>query len=66
MNDKSLAQMMFSNAALFGGGPDALAVGDAAPEFSLQGSDGAVHQLNQYRGRQPVVLAWFPRAATPG
>lgn len=66
MNDKSMVQMLFGSAALFGGSADSLAVGDRAPNFSLKGSDGNVHQLDQYLGKQPVVLAWFPRAATPG
>ena len=37
-----------------------LSVGDQAPEFSLPGSDGKQHSLASYRGRQAVVLAWFP------
>lgn len=40
--------------------------GDLAPEFMLPGSDGAVHRLADYRGRQRVVLAWFPKAFTGG
>jgi thioredoxin-dependent peroxiredoxin len=42
-----------------------LKVGDAAPEFSLAGSDGKTHRLSDYRGRA-VVLAWFPKAFTGG
>jgi len=42
-----------------------LKVGDRAPEFSLQGTDGKVHKLSDYQGRS-VVLAWFPKAATRG
>lgn len=42
-----------------------LAVGDPAPEFALQGSDGKLHRLSDYRG-QTVVLAWFPKAFTGG
>ena len=42
-----------------------LEIGDPAPGFALQGSDGKVHQLSQYRG-QAVVLAWFPKAFTVG
>jgi peroxiredoxin Q/BCP len=39
--------------------------GDAAPEFSLPGSDGKTHTLSDYKGRT-VVLAWFPKAFTGG
>ena len=42
-----------------------LAVGDMAPAFSLQGSDGKTHTLAQSKGRA-VVLAWFPKAFTAG
>jgi thioredoxin-dependent peroxiredoxin len=44
----------------------ALDVGDPAPDFSLQGSDGKTHSLADYRGKQAVVLAWFPKAYTRG
>ena len=43
-----------------------LKVGDTAPDFSLRGSDGKTHKLSAYRGKQAVVLAWFPKAFTPG
>ena len=43
-----------------------LKVGDMAPEFSLQGTDGNTHALSDYRGKQAVVVAWFPRAFTRG
>ena len=42
-----------------------LEIGDAAPEFALQGSDGKTHQLSEYRGTT-VVVAWFPKAFTGG
>lgn len=42
-----------------------LAVGDVAPDFALQGTDGKLHKLSDYRG-QAVVVAWFPRAFTSG
>ena len=42
-----------------------LKVGDGAPEFALQGSDGKVHKLSDYKGKT-VVLAWFPEAFTGG
>jgi peroxiredoxin Q/BCP len=44
----------------------ALEVGASAPAFSLPGSDGQTHSLEQPRGKRPVVLAWFPKAFTPG
>ena len=39
-----------------------LKVGDPAPPFSLPGSDGKLHSLASYRGKQVVVLAWFTKA----
>ena len=42
-----------------------LKVGDKAPDFALQGSDGKVHKLSDYKGKT-VALAWFPKADTPG
>lgn len=43
-----------------------LAVGDPAPDFELVASDGRTHRLADYRGRQAVVIAWFPMAFTSG
>ena len=42
------------------------ALGALAPAFSLPGSDGAVHALADHVGKRGVVLAWFPKAFTPG
>ncbi len=42
-----------------------LKVGDAAPDFSLAGSDGKTHKLSGLKGKA-VVLAWFPKAFTGG
>jgi cytochrome oxidase Cu insertion factor (SCO1/SenC/PrrC family) len=42
-----------------------LKVGDMAPDFALQGSDGKIHKLSDYKGKT-VVLAWFPKAFTGG
>jgi peroxiredoxin Q/BCP len=46
--------------------PTVVKVGDMAPDFSLQGTDGKVHKLSDYRGKTNVVIAWFPRAFTQG
>ena len=43
-----------------------LKVGDTAPPFELQGSDGKTYTLKQFRGKMPVVVAWFPKAFTGG
>jgi peroxiredoxin Q/BCP len=43
-----------------------LKVGDAAPAFSLPGSDGKTHSLAASKGKRAVVLAWFPKAFTGG
>jgi len=40
--------------------------GDAAPAFSMMGSDGKTHTLAEHAGKQAVVLAWFPKAFTGG
>lgn len=41
-------------------------VGDWAPAFTLAGSDGKPHRLADFKGKQAVVLAWFPKAFTGG
>ncbi len=43
-----------------------LKVGDPAPAFSLKGSDGKTYSLEQFKGKSPVVIAWFPKAFTGG
>ena len=43
-----------------------LKVGDAAPDFALQGSDGKTYKLSAFRGKQAVVIAWYPKAFTGG
>ena len=46
--------------------PTVVKVGDMAPDFSLQGTDGKTHKLSEYRGKTTVVIAWFPKAFTGG
>jgi len=46
--------------------PTVVKVGDMAPDFTLPGTDGKTHKLSDYRGKQAVVVAWFPKAFTQG
>ena len=46
--------------------PTVVKVGDMAPDFALEGTDGKTHKLSEYRGKQAVVIAWFPKAFTQG
>jgi peroxiredoxin Q/BCP len=43
-----------------------LKVGDPAPDFTLQATDGKTYKLSDFKGKQAVVLAWFPKAFTQG
>lgn len=43
-----------------------LKVGDKAPNFTLQGSDGKTYNLADFAGKKAVVIAWFPAAFTKG
>lgn len=44
----------------------ALEVGDKAPAFSLQASDGKTYALSDFEGKQAVAIAWYPKAFTKG
>lgn len=43
-----------------------LAAGDVAPNFSLKATDGKTYTLADFKGKEAVVLAWFPKAYTSG
>ena len=43
-----------------------LKVGDEAPDFTMVGSDGKTYKLSEFKGKQAVVVAWYPRAFTGG
>lgn len=45
---------------------DAPKVGDKAPDFTLKGSDGKTYSLSDFKGKQGVVINWFPKAFTGG
>ncbi|SDK61482.1 peroxiredoxin [Microbulbifer yueqingensis] len=44
----------------------ALEVGQPAPDFTLQGSDGKTYSLADFKGKKAVVIAWYPKAFTKG
>jgi len=43
-----------------------LKVGDDAPLFNLQATNGEYYQLGNYKNIQAVVVAWYPMANTSG
>ena len=43
-----------------------LSVGDTAPGFELEATDGNVYRLSDFADKEAVVLAWFPKAYTRG
>ena len=43
-----------------------LEVGDMAPDFELPASDGKTYALEQFKGKQAIVIAWYPKAFTGG
>jgi peroxiredoxin Q/BCP len=59
----SMAAVAMAQAPAPAGG---LQAGDAAPAFSLPGSDGATHTLADFNGKKAVVIAWYPKAFTGG
>ncbi|MBT6799418.1 MAG: redoxin domain-containing protein, partial [Porticoccaceae bacterium] len=44
----------------------ALEVGDQAPNFTLEATDGKTYTLEQFHNKQAIVIAWYPRAFTSG
>jgi peroxiredoxin Q/BCP len=47
-------------------GSAALKVGDKAPDFTLQDHDGNPVTLSKLLASGPVILAFYPKAFTPG
>ena len=45
---------------------DRIKVGQPAPDFTLEDSDGKNVSLADYRGKKNVVVAFFPAAFTGG
>jgi len=47
-------------------GASTLKVGDKAPDFTLNDTDGKPVALSGLLKKGPVILAFFPKAFTPG
>lgn len=43
-----------------------LRVGSVAPDFSMADQSGKMVRLSDFRGRQPLVLMFYPADQTPG
>jgi len=61
-----LSLALLTAAAAKAQSPVELKVGDMAPAFKLQASDGKTYNLADFKGKRAVVLAWFPKAFTQG
>lgn len=59
----SLSMLMLLVTSLLAAQP---AVGDLAPDFTVKDLDGVELKLSSLVERGPVVLAFFPKAFTPG
>jgi len=49
-----------------GGNADNLSLGSAAPGFTLQDENRNNFSLSDYKGKNPVVIYFYPKAGTPG
>jgi thioredoxin-dependent peroxiredoxin len=49
-----------------GGNAENLSVGNPAPDFTLQDSDGNSYSLSSYTEKYPVIIYFYPKAGTPG
>ena len=63
---KHLARLSFLSLLFVASSAVALEVGQRAPDFKLQGSDGKTYALADFAGKRGFVLAWFPKAFTSG
>jgi peroxiredoxin Q/BCP len=67
---RALASVFALGFALLPAGPALAgkrpAPGQLAPDFALPASTGKTVKLSDYRGKQTVVLAFFPKAFTGG
>lgn len=49
-----------------GGNADNLSVGNSAPGFTLEDSEGNTYSLLDYKEKNPVIIYFYPKANTPG
>ncbi len=49
-----------------GGNAENLNIGNPAPDFTLQDSDGNNYSLSSYKENNPVIIYFYPKAGTPG
>ena len=68
MKSRILVTLLVTGATLaMSGSADAeLAVGDDVPAFEMVGSDGKTYSSADLKGKQAIVIAWYPKAFTGG
>ena len=49
-----------------GGNAENLSVGNSAPDFTLQDSDGNNYSLSSYKEKNSIIIYFYPKAGTPG
>lgn len=49
-----------------GGNAENITVNQDAPDFTLQDIGGNTYHLSDYKGKNPVVIYFYPKASTPG
>jgi peroxiredoxin Q/BCP len=62
----ALASVLLLSASAAANDTPAPEVGDMAPDFTLAATDGNTYTLADFKGKQAVVLAWYPKAFTKG
>ncbi len=69
MKKKLVSLLMFPLlviSAVTGLASNELKPGSPAPNFTLEATDGKTYSLSDFKNKEAVVLAWFPKAYTRG